>query len=44
MILADGIRGCYLSRPKAKADKTLLDITTYYTHAYSIIAKYLLKK
>ena len=41
MILADGISGCYLSRPKAKADKTLLDITTYYTHAYSKIAKYL---
>lgn len=44
MILTDGIRGCYLSRPKAKADKTPLDITTYYTQAYSIIAKYLLKK
>lgn len=26
---------------EAKADKTLLDITTYYTHVYSIIAKYL---
>lgn len=44
MILTDGIRGCYLSKPKAKADKTLLDVTTNYTQAYSIISKYLLKK